>query len=316
MLERRSKQQNRKKAMKISKVLAAPQGPELSEIVQGYWRMGDWGMTSQQHLSFLQSHVELGVSTVDHAHVYGSGPSCEELFGKALKLDPSIREKIEIVSKCGIELVADDDKQVNHYDSRPAAIEKSVTTSLSRMAIESLDVLLIHRPDWLMDVDAIAESFTRLKDSGKVQHFGVSNFTAAQYTLLQSRLDAPLVTNQVEINPLNQAAITDGTLDQLQQHRVRPMAWSCLAGGRVFTEQSDQMNRLNATLNEIADEIGAASIDQVLYAWSMVLPSNPIVIVGSGNIERVKAAADALKLTLSREQWYRIWVAATGQGVP
>jgi len=302
--------------MKINKVLAAPQGPKLSEIVQGYWRMGDWDRNPQQHLSFLKSHVELGVTTVDHAAVYGAGPSCEELFGKALKLDPNVRDQIEIVSKCGIELVANDGKHVNHYDSRPAAIEKSVARSLSRMGIESLDVLLIHRPDWLMDVDAIAESFTRLKASGKVQHFGVSNFTATQFALLQSRLDSPLVTNQVEINPLNQAAISDGTLDQLQQLRVRPMAWSCLAGGRVFTEQSDQMGRLNATMSEIADEIGAASIDQVLYAWSMSLPSNPMVIVGSGNIERVKAAVDALKLALSSEQWYRIWVAATGQGVP
>jgi predicted oxidoreductase len=302
--------------MKINKVLAAPQGPKLSEIVQGYWRMGDWDRNPQQHLSFLKSHIELGVTTVDHANVYGAGPSCEELFGNALKLDPSVRDHIEIVSKCGIELVANGGKQVNHYDSTPAAIEKSVATSLSRMAIESLDVLLIHRPDWLMDVDAIAESFTRLKASGKVQHFGVSNFTTAQFSLLQSRLDTPLVTNQVEINPLNQAAITDGTLDQLQQLQVRPMAWSCLAGGRVFTEKSDQMIRLNATLSEIAKEIGAASTDQVLYAWSMALPSNPMVIVGSGNIARVKAAADALKLTLSREQWYRIWVAAAGHGVP
>jgi predicted oxidoreductase len=302
--------------MKINKVLAAPQGPELSEIVQGYWRMGDWGMSSQQHLGFLKSHVELGITTVDHANVYGGEPSCEELFGNALKLDPSLRDHIEIVSKCGIELVADDSKHVNHYDSRPTAIEKSVATSLSRMAIESIDVLLIHRPDWLMDVADMAESFTRLRTSGKVQHFGVSNFTVAQFNLLQSRLDAPLVTNQVEINPLNQVAITDGALDQLQQFRVRPMAWSCLAGGRVFTEQSDQMSRLNAVLSEISDEIGAESIDQVLYAWTMALPSKPIVIVGSGNSERVKAAVDALKLSLSREQWYRIWVAATGHGVP
>lgn len=301
---------------RVQKVLMAPEGPEFSEIVQGYWRMGDWGMNSQQHLSFLKSHIELGISTVDHAHVYGSGPSCEELFGQALRLDPSVRNQIEIVSKCGIELVSGDHKRVNHYDSTATAIEKSVHTSLSRMTIESLDVLLIHRPDWLMDVDAIADSFADLRTAGKVQHFGVSNFTTAQFSLLQSRLDTSLITNQVEINPLNLSATTDGTLDQLQQRRVRPMAWSCLAGGRVFTEQSEQMTRLNATLSDIADEISAASIDQVLYAWSMALPAKPIVIVGSGNIGRVKAAVEALELSLSREQWYRIWVAATGHGIP
>ncbi len=301
---------------RVEKIVMAPQGPEFSEIVQGYWRMGDWGMNSQQYLSFLKSHIELGITTVDHAHVYGAGPSCEELFGAALKLDPGVRGQIEIVSKCGIELVNDNGKNVNHYDSTPAAIKASVEISLSRLGIESLDVLLIHRPDWLMDVDAIAESFIELKASGKVQHFGVSNFTASQYALLQSRLDFSLVTNQVEINPINMGAISDGTLDQLHQNRVRPMAWSCLAGGRVFTEQSEQMARLNTTLTEIAEEIGAASIDQVLYAWCLALPSKPVAIVGSGNIERVEAAVDALKLTLSREQWYRIWVASTGYGVP
>jgi predicted oxidoreductase len=302
--------------MKIDKVLMAPQGPAVSELVQGYWRMGDWGMDSQQHLEFLKLHIELGVTTVDHAHVYGAGPSCEELFGNALKLDPSVRDQIEIISKCGIELVTDDGKSVNHYNSTAAAIEKSVETSLSRMAVESLDVLLIHRPDWLMDVDQVAEAFSDLKQSGKVQHFGVSNFTSSQFDLLQSRVESPLVTNQIEINPINLAALTDGTLDQLQQYRVRPMAWSCLAGGRVFTEQSQQMRGLNATLSEIANEVGAASNDQVLYAWSMALPSKPIAIVGSGNIERVRTAVGALKLKLSHEQWYRIWVSATGHGVP
>jgi len=149
-----------------------------------------------------------------------------------------------------------------------------------------------------------------------VQHFGVSNFTVSQFALLQSRLDFSLVANQVEINPINMGAISDGTLDQLHQNRVRPMAWSCLAGGRVFTETSEQMSRLNSTLSDIAEEIDAVSIDQVLYAWCLALPSKPVAIVGSGNIERVKAAVDALKFKLSREQWYRIWVASNSYGVP
>lgn len=299
----------------VKRVLMAPNGPEFSQIAQGYWRMGEWGMSAQECLTFLKSHIELGISTVDHAHVYGDNPSCEELFGDALSFDSSVREQIEIVSKCGIELV-DDAKTVNHYDSTPAAIERSVEASLARLRVESLDVLLIHRPDWLMDVDAVAESFIGLRQSGKVQHFGVSNFTASQYSLLQSRLDKPLVTNQVEINPLNMTVTTDGTLDLLQQNRVRPMAWSCLAGGRIFSEKSEQVNRLNNALQDIMLEIGAASIDQVLYAWTMAMPSKPVAIVGSGNISRVKAAADSLSLALNREQWYRIWVAATGYGVP
>lgn len=301
--------------MTINKVEMSPNGPEFSEIVQGYWRMGDWGMSTQEYLSFLKSHVQLGITTVDHANVYGGAPSCEELFGDVLKLDSGIRQKIQIISKCGIELL-DDGKHVNHYDSTPKAISQSVETSLSRLGIESLDVLLIHRPDWLMDVDAIAETFSTLKSAGKVQHFGVSNFTTSQFNLLQSRLDSPLITNQVEINPLNMQATTDGTLDLCQQLKVRPMAWSCLGGGRIFTESSEQMTRLNTTLNQVAEEIGASSIDQVLYAWVMCLPSKPVAIVGSGNIERVAAAVEALSLNLSQEQWYRVWCASTGHGVP
>ena len=322
--------------MPASQVKVTPGGPqssgaespeiEFSEIVQGYWRMGDWNRSAQDHLRFLKQHIELGITTVDHAHVYGSNPSCEELFGSALALDSSLREQIQIVSKCGIEL-RDNSPQVNHYNSTPSAITESVETSLRRLGVDNLDVLLLHRPDWLMDVDAVADCFQRLKTSGKVQHFGVSNFTVSQFSLLQSRLETPLVTNQVEINPLNMSAINDGTLDQLQQNRVRPMAWSCLAGGRVFSESSEQMSRLKQCLEQVAKELDdqasinqvsadKITIDQVLYAWVMALPSKPIVIAGSGNIERLKLAVNTLKLKLTQEQWYRIWVAANGYGVP
>ena len=135
-----------------------------------------------------------------------------------------------------------------------------------------------------MDVDAVADCFQRLQQAGKVQHFGVSNFTLSQFTLLQSRLESPLVTNQVEVNPLNMGTINDGTLDQLQQNRVRPMAWSCLAGGRVFSETSEQIHCLKHCLERVAKElseqvsIAPISIDQVLYAWVMALPSKPVVI--------------------------------------
>lgn len=155
-----------------------------------------------------------------------------------------------------------------------------------------------------------------LKQSGRVKYFGVSNFTPSQFSLLQSRLDTPLATNQVEINPLNTQAIKDGSIDQLYQHQVRPMAWSCLAGGRIFTEQSEQIKRLAKTLEEVGEEIGAAGIDQVIYAWVMLLPSKPVAIIGSGNIKRVQVAVKSLSLNLNQEQWYRIWKAAKGHGLP
>ncbi|MGC9401171.1 aldo/keto reductase [Vibrio genomosp. F10] len=300
-----------------AKVTMAQQGPELSELVQGYWRMAEWGMTPQERLTFLKQHIELGVTTVDHADIYG-GYECETLFGQGLALDQSVRDEIQIVTKCDINLCTSHhpDRKINHYDTSATHIHQSVNNSLTRLGVENVDVLLIHRPDVLMDADEVAEAFTELHKVGKVKHFGVSNFSPAQFELLQSRLGKSLVTNQVEINPLNFEVAHDGTLDHLQMKRIRPMAWSCLAGGSLFNGTTEQEKRVIKELEALRLEIGAESIDQVIYAWVRRLPSNPIAIIGSGKIERVKAAVSSLELELTREQWYRVWVASKGHGVP
>ena len=301
----------------VAKVELSPQGPQCSELVQGYWRLADWQMSPAERLSFLKQHIELGITTVDHADIYGDY-SCETLFGEALALEPGIRDQIEIVTKCDIKLCSAKfpERRINHYDTSKAHIIESVNNSLSRLGVEHLDVLLIHRPDALMDADEVAEAFAELKRQGKVNHFGVSNFSPSQFALLQSRLDAPLVTNQVEINPLNFDVVHDGTLDQLQMTRTRPMAWSCLAGGDIFSGQTEQQQRVRNELEQIRAEVGAKSLDQVIFAWVRRLPSKPLPIIGSGKIERVQAAVDALEIELSREQWFRVWVAAKGHGVP
>ncbi|EPQ9982580.1 aldo/keto reductase [Vibrio vulnificus] len=301
----------------VAKVVTAPQGPEFSELVQGYWRLAEWNMTPQQRLTFLKQHIEMGITTVDHADIYGQY-ECERLFGEALALDKSLRSDIQIVTKCDINLCGakHPDRKVNHYDTSAAHIYQSVNNSLERLGVDELDVLLIHRPDALMDADEVAEAFSELHKVGKVKHFGVSNFSPRQFELLQSRLSKPLVTNQVEINPLQFDVVHDGTLDQLQMLRVRPMAWSCLGGGALFFGQGEQESRVRQELEAIREEVGAQSIDEVVYAWVRKLPSLPIPIIGSGKIERVQSAVNALKIELSREQWYRVWVASKGHGVP
>lgn len=300
----------------VRNVAMAPQGPELSELVQGYWRLAEWNMTPQQRLTFLKQHIELGINTVDHADIYGNY-QCESLFGEALALDPALREQIQIVTKCDIQLRSHHfpERKVNHYDTSAAHLYQSVNNSLERLGVNEIDVLLIHRPDVLMDADEVAQVFTELHKVGKVKHFGVSNFTPSQFDLLQSRLGKLLVTNQVEINPLNFEVAHDGTLEQLQRWRIRPMAWSCLAGGALFSGQTEQITRVRTVLEEIRVEIGAEAIEQVIYAWVRRLPSQPVPIIGSGNITRVKSAVSALSLELSREQWYRVWVASKGHGV-
>ena len=301
----------------VEKVLMAPQGPKFSKLVQGYWRLEAWYMNAQARLSFLKEHVEMGITTVDHAAIY-SGGHCESLFGEALKLEPTMRDNIEIVSKFGINGIATGagEKRVSHYDSSKQAILDSTDNSLRRLGVEQLDTLLVHRPDFLMDADQVADAFTHLKQSGKVKHFGVSNFTASQFDLLQSRLDMPLVTNQVEINPMHFDVLENGVCDQLQQYRVRPMAWSCLAGGNIFSAQTEQAKRLRETLMDLVEELGANSIEQVIFAWVLKHPSNPVALIGSGKIERVTEAVGALALQMNTEQWYRVWVASKGFGVP
>ncbi|ELR66723.1 Oxidoreductase, aldo/keto reductase family [Photobacterium marinum] len=301
----------------VSKVEIVPKGPQFSELVQGYWRLADWDMTPAERLVFLKQHIEMGITTVDHADIYGDY-HCEALFGEALALEPSLRDQIEIVTKCDIKLCSSTFplRRINHYDTSKEHIIESVNNSLSRLNVENIDVLLIHRPDVLMDADEVAEAFATLKQQGKVNDFGVSNFSPAQFDLLQSRLDAPLVTNQVEINPLNFEVAHDGTLDLLQMKRIKPMAWSCLAGGDIFSGQSEQQVRVRNELELIREEVGAESIDQVIYAWVRRLPSKPLPIIGSGKIERVQAAVNALDIELTREQWFRVWGASKGHGVP
>ncbi|POP47198.1 oxidoreductase [Superficieibacter electus] len=297
----------------VQRITMAPQGPEFSRFVMGYWRLMDWGMSARELAGFIESHLELGITTVDHADIYG-GYQCEAAFGEALKLAPQLRERLEIVTKCGIATTARAENKLGHYITDRQHIIDSAEQSLKNLATDYLDLLLIHRPDPLMDADDIAEAFLALHQSGKVRHFGVSNFTPRQFSLLQSRLPFTLTTNQVEISPVHQPLLLDGTLDQLQQLRVRPMAWSCLGGGRLFNDES--FKPLRDELEQVAKELNAGSIEQVVYAWILRLPSQPLPIIGSGKIARVRSAIAAENLQLTRQQWFRIRKAALGYDVP
>lgn len=297
----------------VQRIALAPQGPEFSRFVMGYWRLMDWNMSPRQLVSFIEEHLDLGITTVDHADIYG-GYLCEAAFGEAMKLAPALRERLEIVTKCGIATTANPEHALGHYITDSSHIIKSAEQSLVNLATDRLDLLLIHRPDPLMDADDVAEAFLSLHQSGKVRHFGVSNFTPAQFALLQSRLPFTLATNQVEISPVHQPLLLDGTLDQLQQLRIRPMAWSCLGGGRLFND--DAFQPLRDELQTVARELNAESIEQVVYAWIMRLPSKPLPIIGSGKIERVRSAIAAEELQMTRQQWFRIRKAALGYDVP
>jgi predicted oxidoreductase len=287
---------------------------QFSRIIHGQWRLSDWGFTPQETLSFMEQCVEMGVTTFDTADIYG-GYTCEGLLGKAIRLKPEFRDKIEIVTKCGIKLTSNPSYKLNHYDSSKEHILASVNQSLKNMNTDYIDVLLIHRPDFLMDPAEMNEAFSQLKQEGKVRHFGVSNFLPSQLSMLQKFVHQPLVTNQIELSVMNRTQFENGSLDQAIEYRMPPMAWSPLAGGSIFSSDDPKAERVRQALEKVGSEIGAKEIDQVMYAWLLKHPAKIMPIVGSGKIERVQSAVDSLQLQMNREQWYEIWVASRGRKV-
>lgn len=292
----------------------APQGPEFSQIVLGLWRLSSWQMSAQERVTFLEQALELGITTIDEADIYGDYTS-EALLGEAFALAPHLRQQFQIVSKCGIQFPsAQKPLQTSHiYETSAAHIISSAENSLRNMQLDSLELLLIHRPDPLMDADEIAEAFTYLRSSGKVQHFGVSNFTPSQFSLLHSRF--PLVTNQVECSLLQMAPIYDGSFDQCQQLRISPMIWSALGGGALFEGKTDQSRRVLLALEKIAAEL-EVSTSTIALAWIIRHPVHPLVLTGSSRVQALREAVQASELQLSREHWFDLWRASTGFDIP
>lgn len=300
----------------MTRIQLTDNGPIFSRIVAGIMRLREWEMDTAGLIHFIYQCLDLGITTFDHADIYGSY-RVEELFGKALLAEPSLRERVELVTKCGIQLLSPNrpETRVHHYDTSRDHIVASAERSLRNFRTDTLDLLLIHRPDPLMDADEVAAALVELRAAGKIRHAGVSNFTPRQFELLQSRLDFPLVTNQIEMSVLYLDPLHDGTLDHLQQLRVPPMAWSPMAGGRLFDPANERARRVRGALEPIGKEIGA-SVDQVALAWLLRHPARVLPVMGTGKIERLREAAAAESLTLDRQQWFAVWEASAGHEVP
>lgn len=289
----------------------------MDRIIHGHWRLMDWKMTPEELLSFTKEVLEIGVSTIDTADIYG-GFSCEEAFGDALKLDRSLREKLTLVTKCGIVFPCENRPQYksHHYDQSRKHIIQSAERSLKNMGTDHLDLLLIHRPSPFMDPAEVAEAFRELYESGKVRNFGVSNFKPSQFELLSSYVPFPLVTNQVEISPLHLQVFEDGTMDSLMTRGLNPMAWSPLAGGDLFTGDSERIRNVKNTLLSIGEKYGEERLDTLAYAFLLSHPAKILPIVGSGKLDRIKNAVDALKIKFTAEDWLSVYKASIGKNLP
>ena len=290
---------------------------KLSQIIYGMWRLGDDKDTSAAHVQAkIEACLEQGITSFDQADIYGDYAS-EAILGTALKASPSLRDSMEIITKCDIMLLSDKfaDRTVKYYDTSAAHINASVEKSLSNMNIERIDLLLIHRPDPLMDHAETGAALDALVSAGKVRGVGVSNFKSHDWDLLSSAMTSPLLTNQVELSLLSSEPLIDGTVADLQRRGLHPMAWSPLGGGALFDASDAKTASLQAALKQIADEQGV-DVTAVAVAWLLRHPSRIMPVMGTNNLDRIKTLALANKVELSREQWYVLYEAANGCEVP
>ena len=286
----------------------------------------------RQAQRLVETALAGGITLFDHADIYARGKS-ERIFGDVLRASPGLRERMVLQSKCGIRFADDPPGTPGRYDFSHAHIVASVDGSLARLGVDRLDVLLLHRPDALVEPEEVARAFDDLHAAGKVRHFGVSNHTAGHIELLRRHVRQPLVANQVEVSLLHHHLIDDGvvanttghvyasaagTLDYCRLHDIRVQAWSPLAGGKLATtsEFADPVIRTTSTLlRQLAEEKGVTP-EAIQLAWLLRHPAGIQPIVGTTDPVRLAACCAADGITLSREEWYALFTAARGDRVP
>ncbi|TBN12688.1 oxidoreductase [Agrobacterium cavarae] len=288
-------------------------GLSFSRIVYGMWRIGDDADTSPRHVQAkIEACLEQGITTMDQADIYG-GYTAEAILGNGLREAPSLRDKIEIVTKCGIVAPAGRHAaaRVKHYDTGAKHINASVEASLRDMNTDRIDLLLIHRPDPMMDPEETGETLDSLVASGKVRSVGVSNFRPWDFSLLQSNMTEELVTNQIEISLAETSAFINGDLAYLQERALPVMAWSPLGGGSLMGKDGP----LSDALERIAQEnnVDAAA---VVVAWLLAHPAKILPVMGTNNLARIASISDAEKVEMDRQTWFELYTLANGREVP
>jgi 6-dehydroglucose reductase len=287
---------------------------DISRLVYGMWRVADDDNTAPAHVQAkIEACLAQGITTMDQADIYGDYRA-EAVFGAALKSAPHLRDAVEIVTKCDIVAPIGKyaDRRLKYYDTSAAHITASVEASLRNMATDRVDLLLIHRPDPFMDHVESGRALDDLLAAGKARAVGVSNFRRYDWTLLQSAMSTSLCTNQVEVSPLHVAPFLDGDIAWMQEHDIRPMAWSPLGGGRLFGPDGAPVRRV---LARVADEQGV-DIAAVAVAWLLAHPVCMAPVLGTNNLTRIAAISDADRVQIDRETWFEVLTAAMGAEMP
>lgn len=290
-----------------------------SNLIQGFYRADKWQMSAQEMNRFLHELVERGITTMDHADIYGKY-TVEKMFGEALALSPELRDQIQLVTKCGIVQPNDiyPDQTAHRYDLSETHIKRSVERSLQQLQVDYIDTLLIHRPSPLMKPCQITDALKSLVDEGKIRAFGVSNFRRSQYELLNDCLKDDrfhIAVNQVEVSPYMLQSFHDGTLDDMYKDKVKIMAWGPFAGGRLFDKDDETAQRVLPVLQRIA-KAHDTSVEAIVVAWLTRHPATIMPILGTHRLDRVDAAIAGLDVTLHDQEWFDIYTAAQGYDIP
>jgi predicted oxidoreductase len=285
----------------------------LSPIIAGTMNWGVWdkNLTATEMESMIQICLENKITTFDHADIYGSYTT-ETDFGKAFASSQIAREKMQLISKCGIQLIAENrNNTIKHYDYSKEHIIASAERSLTNLKTDYLDVFLLHRPSPLMQADEIAEAVAKLKSEGKIIDFGLSNFTSSQTELIRQKTEVSY--NQIQFSATNFEPMLDGSLDYMQINNIRPMSWNPL--GCVFRKDIPQTHRLKKLLATLVSKYGFGS-DTLLLSWVLKHPAKVIPIAGTVNVARIQALHKAVALELEKEDWFAIWSESMGKEVP
>lgn len=313
--------------------------PESSPLIYGCMGLGGgWNTNPLTQDDLNQCHqvvdtaLEAGINYFDHADIY-SMTKAETVFGQVLAERPELRDQMIIQSKCGIRL--EDENAPGRYDFSKEHIEYSIDVILKRLQIETLDILLLHRPDPLMEPAEIAETFEGLQKAGKVKLFGVSNMNGPQMDLLQDAMKTPLVVNQLELS-LRQSAWIDetttancagfapssfvsGSIEYCRKNNVQVQSWGSLAqglfSGRDVSNEPEHIQKTAQLVKQLAGEY-QVSTEAIVLAWLMRHPANIQPVIGTTNLDRIKACASAPNITLTRDQWYKLYVSSLGRNLP
>lgn len=287
----------------------------LSQVVMGCMRIADSGLTEAELLRLVEECLDMGVTSIDHAPVYG-GYTCEKIFGDAvLRKKPELREKMELITKAGIVCPGHYGNKTIYYNSTKEEILKEMDESLEKLGTDHVDLLLIHRPDPLADPEETADALETVVKEGKALNVGVSNFMPSQIAMLQSYMSIPLVTNQMELSIKNTENFFNGVVDDALTRKMPLMAWSPLGGGDVFKGTDEKFVRLRTVLTAVAEQ-HQTTMDAVMYAWLFTHPAKIAALTGTMNADRIRTAVHASDIQLSYDEWYQILEASRGFSVP